>query len=222
MTPHEARVRALVSQGQITEAEGARLVSVLRADASGWSILFNPFDRLSTSALWAIAAAAIIAGLGLSRVGFRFDGALDVHRVMAAPRWGIAIFDHVNAVVLTAVIAWLTSLVVARRGRLVDFVMTIGAARLPLIFVALVTHALMPSAAEVRAIVSGAPPGPGQVSALVLATASTLPLFLWSLALLYRAFAVSSGLKGARAGFSFGVMIVVAEVASKVALVLIR
>lgn len=218
MTSHEARVRALVSSGQITESEGTRLVDALRQETAGWKILFNPFDRLSTGAIWSVAIVTCAASLAMSRLGIRFDGALDLHPTGAAPRWSMSLLDQMNAVALTAAVAWLVSLLVAKRGRFVDFVMTIGAARVPLIFIALVTHWLLPSAAEMRAMVlSGSRPGP----AVVLASVLTLPFFFWFLALLYRAFVVSSGLKGLRAGLSFATAMVAAEVLSKVALVLI-
>jgi hypothetical protein len=217
MTPHEARIRALVAGGQITQSEGARLVDALHRDAAGWTVLLNPFDRLSSRVIWMVASATFVASLGLSRIGTRFDGALDLHRPETTIPWGIALFDQINAVGLTALTAWLVSLAAARRGRFVDFVMTIAAARAPLVVIALVTHALMPPASEIRALVlSGAAPGPAILAASIL----NLPVFLWFLMLLYRAFAVSSGLRGLRAGVSFGITVIVAEGLSKAALAL--
>ena len=204
----------------MTSAEAhVRLLAALRRERAGWKILTNPFDRCPTRAVWTLAVAVLFVCLGLSQLGFRFDGALDIHRIDGVPPWRIAIFDQVNAVVLTAAVAWLVSLAAARRGRFVDFAMTIGAARVPLVFLALSNYWLMPPTSQLQAMVkSGTAPGLG----LVLAALVSLPFFGWFLVLLYRGFVVSSGLKGDRAGFAFGLGVIIAEALSKVTLTLAR
>jgi hypothetical protein len=219
MTPYETRIRALVTSGQISEAEGERLVGALEGRRDWWRVLINPFDRLSTSAIWIIALVTVAASLALSRLGIRFDGALDLHHPGSTPPWSVAVAEQAVAVGLTAAVAWLASLAATRRGRLVDFVMSVGAARAPLILVALSAHWFLPPATELRAmLLEGRSPGLGL---LVISLVNSV-FFFWVLAVLYRGFVVSSGLTGPKAALVFGLVIIVAEVLSKVVLAMGR
>ena len=77
-TLHEQRVLAMVRAGAITQAEGDRLIDALQAQPgpARWKMLFNPFDQLSTQALWALATSVTLASFAVASLGVRFDGTL--------------------------------------------------------------------------------------------------------------------------------------------------
>src|SRR4051812_13598128 len=75
------RVRTLVRSGRVATEEGERILSALddAPRAPLHALLINPFDRFGGGR--AAIAAIVIAGLsiGITRMGIRFDGFLDMH-----------------------------------------------------------------------------------------------------------------------------------------------
>ena len=214
MTGPDARVRDLVAGGRITVEEGERLRLALRGTGGVPRIVRNPVEYLRPLHATLLAVAVVAASLAVSQLGVRFDGAFDMHRVAGVPSWRTALVDQAVAVPLTACILWITSLVVRRQGRVQDFLVAVAVSRLPLVLVALWALVMLPAPAELmRQAVSG------QVSIRVMIGAvSSLPFTVWKFVWLYRGFAMSAGMRGPRAGISFVVAVVVAEVLSKVAL----
>lgn len=214
MRAPDARVSDLVAEGRITPEEGERLRRALQGDADTWRIVRNPVEYLRPSHAAMGAAAIVVASLAISQLDVRFDGALDMHRVVGTPRWSVAVLDQFVAVGLTALVLWVASLVVVRQGRLQDFVVAVSLGRLPTLLGALWAIAVLPPPAEmVRQATSG------QVSAAAMVgIVGTLPFLLWKFVWLYRGFAVSAGMGGAKAAVTFAVAIFAAEVLSKLVL----
>lgn len=213
----KGQVLDMVRAGTITRAEADRLIDAIGRNRPAWQVLVDPFDRLSTAKACALAAAAIVACLAVSRLGFRFDGALDIHLVRATPPWRVVFIDQLIAVGVTTLAVWLASLVSARRGRVGDFLVAVSIARWPLAAIGVWMFLVLPPAREVLAQATAGQPSPR----LLVISLMALPLFAWFIILLYRGFTHASGLKGGKAGITFGVAVILAELASKLALMAI-
>jgi hypothetical protein len=177
-------------------------------------VIFRPFDRLSTGASLAVAAGggfvALLVAWGLD---VRFDGVLDAH---LASRVDLlqALVDLAVAWPLLAAAMWLGGRSLRSRGRLVDYLGAVGLARWPLVLSALILALLIDRPAR-DALAAMQLPSPGILLLLVLVT---IPLVVWFVALLYQGYRTASGLRGGRLVASFIVVLVVAEVVSKLTL----
>jgi hypothetical protein len=211
----EQRVFAMVRAGTITREEGDRLINALQLQPrpARWKMLFNPFDQLSTLALWALAAAVTIGSFAVARMGVRFDGTLDLHSISEATPWPFAALDAASAILVTAIVFWIASLIVARQGRLLDFVLSVSAARLPYVLVGPIISLLLPPPDVILAEATA-----GIVNFRVLAVSLVIltPGLVWFITWLFGAFKTSSGLKGLRLGMSFTVALITSEIASKI------
>jgi hypothetical protein len=214
--PHEQQVLDMVRAGTITDVEGQKLIDALRGKPAVWELLFNPFDHLPTKWMWTAGAVIVLAGVVVSLLGIRFDGALDLHQVEIPSTPGLAVFDMANAVLTTATVMWLASLLVARQGRLVDFGLSVAIARFPLVAAGALLHFTLPSPTELIARVTANPPDLGLI---LLTVGVSLPPLVWFIALLFRGFKTSSGLKGPKVGVAFTIALLASEVVSKLILV---
>lgn len=135
MRPEREKILKMVADGQISAAEGERLLRAIEAPAPFlWQRLVNPFDRLPEPLGLLLSLAG--AGLGLvlsTSSSLRFDGALDAHQVTQKVPVFQAISDQVVSWGLPAVLFWLASVILARQGRFIDFLVAVGVARIPLI-----------------------------------------------------------------------------------------
>jgi hypothetical protein len=211
-TPNEDRVLSMVRAGTITEAEGLRLIDSLEGRRASWRMLFNPFDRVSTKTLSILAVLVTIAGVFVSRQGVRFDGSLDLHQASDLPTWSDTLLDGVSAILVTAIVLWLTSLLVARQGRIIDFLSSVAVARLPNVFIGALLPWILPPPKE---ILDQATAGIVNPSIVLVSIGILLPGFVWFIALLCNAFRTSSGLKGLRLGIAFTVALIASEIISK-------
>jgi hypothetical protein len=59
-------------------------------------------------------------GLAVSRLGVRFDGALDLHTTKAPVALSVALLDQAVAFPLTALAFWISARIAAPRTRIVD------------------------------------------------------------------------------------------------------
>ncbi len=218
MRSHEAKVRELARDGTISGDEADRLVEAMAPAEPWWRLLFDPFDRLSTAAGWAIAALVWVASIAVSLLGVRFDGAIDMHTVSTAPSFDTALFDLANAVLLTAVTFWLIGRAFAKRGRLPDYIVTVSIARAPLVLAGLAAVLLLPPPDELLALASEGAAGLS-LPRLLIGGLVVIPPTVWFMVLLWRAFRVNSGLRGARLGVAFTAAVLTAEALSKVVLV---
>jgi uncharacterized protein len=218
----EQRVLAMVQTGRISEAEGARLLAALEAGRGtrfGWRVMIAPMDVLSTRTAWIAATLITAASCAIARLGIRFDGALDLHRVAVPPAWSTVLLDAAVSVVVTAAVLWLVSLAVARRVRLVDFILAVALARMAPVVGGLILYLAVPRPREMEAAVLRSITERTPVElAVFLPALAVLPVLPWFIALLYHGFRTSSGLAGAKAGVAFTLGLVAAEVVSKLIL----
>lgn len=215
MTTAKEEVLRLVFSGKVTSAEGDELLRAMSAPRRRWPLrlLINPFERLGGVTALAIGLFGSLAGIALSRLHVRFDGALDVHVVPLAPPLREAVLDQLVAWPLVAAVAWLIGLTIAPKGRMVDFLGVVGVARIPLLLVG-----VFAAAARHRLPMDPAGIGSTPPAVLLGLVAVILPAIAWMLVLLIEGFRTATGVLGPKGGVAFVGVVVVAEIASKVAL----
>ena len=196
--------------------------------------LFNPSYYLAGgSALGVGIAILLVTGL----IGFfahtHVDGVLDLHSGRPAPLWvhlGEGVVDWI-ALALPLYIAG--RLLSASKVRAVDIFGTQAIARFPYLLATLVTLlpgfqrqlvVMLDQALRVRngeSIASVAVSAAGQTAGTDLLVYLAVVVFnllmlAWMIALMYRSYAYACNLKGARAIVSFIIVLIIAEVLSKV------
>jgi hypothetical protein len=118
----------------------------------------------------------------------------------------------------TAVVFWLAARIAARRGRLVDFVISTGAARAPMVVAGLGAGLLL---REPTALLAGVQIGV-LAPKLLLSAAIVLPCVVWFVAMLLFAFRTASGLKGGWLAVTFILALLAAEGATKALMLMIN
>lgn len=189
--------------------------------------LLNPFVKIAgTKALLiGIGMILIVAVLTLISPG-HFDGVLDYHPVSLNNRsWTksilISISENViNLLTLGIVFSIAAFLLVGKRFRAIDIFGTMAYARFPLYIVSLVNIGGFYGA--VSAKLATVTPNSGfpdlDTSSLIILLAGILlliPCLVWFISLMYKAYTISSGLKGAKATVSFIIALLFAEIVSK-------
>lgn len=223
MMRQDERVLAMARAGTISREEADRLLAALHVSRRGRParlyFLIQPMDVLSPRAASIVATAVTLASLVVARLGVRYDGALDLHRVSGTPPWPVVLFDGANAVILTGAVLWLVARLFAARVRFVDFVMTVALARLAQVCAGLVAVVSIPNPETMARAVADAVMNRTPVDfTILLGGIVLLPFFAWFLSLLYFGFRTSSGLSPARTAAALAAGLVAAEVLSKLAL----
>ncbi|PTL79542.1 YIP1 family protein [Vitiosangium sp. GDMCC 1.1324] len=209
MSSPREQILEMVASGKLTAAEGDQLLaSIGQPRPSVWRWMFDPLSCLRTRMALAVSAAFAAVSLGLTRLGLRFDGALDVHANAGVLSWPVALAEVALVWPVTAAVFWAVARLLGRRtARWVDVLGAVGLARVPLVLSGVVVAVLAPAES------------PRELSPQVIALAIlSLPLIGWSIAALVLGFRTATGLKGARWVSGFLVALIVAEVLSKVVL----
>lgn len=210
MTPDE-RVRHLVDAGSVAPDEGARLLSAMGRGRSRSlvSTLIDPFDRFGGGKAALAGALVALSCIAVSRFGVRFDGFFDMHVGRAVPSLTVAVVDQLASWPLPATVFFLYARVFSRHVRLVDFIGMVGLARLPVLLGSVVIGIALRGA-----VVDPFKMTPG----LLLVMALGLVFLGLQITLLYTGFKNASGFTGARLVGGFIGISILAEVASKLAL----
>jgi hypothetical protein len=183
------------------------------------NLIFNPFTRiagwqaLGLGMLIMLATAAIAIPSNL-----RFDGVLDAHFYKDGAWWKPFADQLINWLALTLVFSLAALLLAKSHFRFIDIAGTMALARAPM---------LLASLAGLPGIVSSFFTETPQInSAEVLARPSfwlfaSLALLMvwatvWSAIFVYNAWSISANVKGARAGFSYAICLIIAEIGSKI------
>jgi hypothetical protein len=210
MNHAEERVLGMLQEGKITKGEADELMRSLSGERGRWRrVLLNPFSRLPTGK--GLIGAGIVAALSLvlaTRLGIRFDGALDVHASGGSVTLVFALLDQAVGLLLLAVALWAASRLAAREGRFIDFLVVSGIARLPLLLLGSFLAFALPNPLGILE---------DPLRLLLVAIVSML-FVVWFVVWLYQGYKTASGLAGARLVMSFIAALAVAEVASKVVL----
>jgi hypothetical protein len=169
----------------------------------------------------------LVSALAASFGNTHFDGVLDVHIGLEAPLWLFFAEGLINWVSL-AVPLLLFGLIVSRSSfRLIDVLGTQALARWPYLVTALV---MLPSGNRrfseylMSKFVQATPAvaiNYADVFIFVLAAILAVLMIIWTVALMYRAYAVSCNIKGVKAVVTFIVSLIGAEALSKFAILLL-
>jgi hypothetical protein len=187
------------------------------------TLLLKPFERYSETRLLLVGLAAFAVGTVLSKVfNTQFDGALDVH-FSASISWTQSIINNVVNVGCLTLVLFAAGKIINHKTRLVDLLATVLIARIPfypLVFCNIGNRAFTSGDEILQATLHQTPISAASIVMLVVIALSTLILLVWSVSLLYNGYKVSVNGKGAKAIVLFIVAIIVAEIASKLLLVL--
>jgi hypothetical protein len=191
---------------------------------SNW--LFNPFIYLAGwPALSTGIVAILIAGYLGSLSRTHFDGVLDVHTGGNAPLWFFLIAGIMNWLCMSIACCVISRIASKKRFRLIDVFGTQAFARWPSILAALAT--LMPGFKRFThtlvklAQTQKIPDSFNIVDATVFTTVTVIILITicWMVRLMYKGFQISCDPKKERAMQLFIAALLLAEIASKVAIV---
>jgi hypothetical protein len=210
--------------------EASEIQTAQKRTLRSW--LFNPFRYVAGGTALGLGLAAIVgAGLigSLNRV--HFDGVLDAHvGGPEAPWWVFITEGIIDWLSLAMVLTVLAAIIPPRGFRVIDVFGTAALARWPMLLTAL---AVLPpgftiyyeqwvqrSKTAVDTTSSLMPALPPFVIHVIFLGALCLVIIsvIWMVALMYRGFAVSCHLKGAKAVFAFIAGLILAEILSKIAL----
>jgi len=184
--------------------------------------LFNPFKFVAgPKALFLGVVIMLIVSLLGSLSNTHFDGVLDVHTGLKAPTWLFFAENLINWLCMVLFLV-LSALIVSRSNwRFIDIAGTQAMSRWPTLITALVMlppavrrfgEYLMSKAGQSTAEVTM---NPADAAIFVIATIISLLMIIWMVALMYRAYATSCNVKGAKAIVTFIVSLILAETVSK-------
>lgn len=190
------------------------------------TLLFNPFFYVAGGRALGLGLAAIfLAGLVGSWGQTHFDGVLDMHSGARAPLWLFFAEGVIDWLCLSAVL-WVGGKIISPRAfRAVDLFGTQALARWPAILMSLLTlpKAFQRFGQELVAQLRQGSFHLNTADALVFFAIvfATIPLVCWMVVLMYKSFSVSVNVRGGKGIGTFIAGLLVAEVLSKVCLVLV-
>jgi len=211
MTSAEERIKQLARAQSLDPADAERLLDAVRPPSERRGILSNPFDRWSGEITSLAGVGVALGGLATSRLGVRYDGAIDLHVVKHAVPIGVALVDQLVAVVLTAVLMWGAARFVSR-ARFVDVLGAVGLSRAPIVLVAVPLAFLVP-------LLPHDPTQPPNLALLGVVVFALIGIVaqIWLLVLGFR---TASGARGGRLAVAIVAGLFVAELVTKAALAL--
>jgi hypothetical protein len=205
VTTPEERIRELAKQSAIDPAEAERLLAAVRPPALAPPRSKNPFERWSGERASLVGLAVSALAFGISLLGVRFDGVLDLHAAKDVS-FRTVLLDQILAFPVAALVFWLVARVAARHVRLVDVVGTVGLARGPGVLMAIPV-----------ALLDGNSGGHGRFTVSVMAAAFVARIGSGvQVYLLVVGFRTATGLRGARLTISFVTALFLAEVIAKI------
>ena len=180
------------------------------------SWLVNPFTHIA-------GGKAVLIGLGIqlltvfigNLLNIHFDGALDIHGdseltlIQDFYLWGLGVASII-------ILMYISGLILAKGFRFIDLLGTVLIARTPYIInVIAISLIEMPSTETIMADPMSIFTSTSMIALMSLSIIMILVL-IWHFTLLYNAYKVSTGLSGNKVVASFIVVIILAEILSKV------
>jgi len=188
--------------------------------------LFNPFKFIAGFRALLLGVAIILLSAFFGWLGnTHFDGVIDVHTGLQGPLWFFCTEGLINWVCMAIPLFFFGLIVSHRSFRMIDVLGTQALARWPYLVTSL---AMLPGANRRFAeyIMSRLGMGAAAVSInyvdmLIFAFAMLLSILMviWMVTLMYRAYAVSCNIKGAKAIITFIIGLLSAEVLSKIVII---
>jgi hypothetical protein len=184
--------------------------------------LFNPFRFMAGCKALLLGLAVILISAFIALLSnTHFDGVLDVHLGLEAPLWFFFAEGLINWVCMVVPLFFFGLIVSRSSFRAIDIFGTQALARGPYLIAALV---MLPDANRrfgeyltAKFTQAALTVGINYIDALIFAFTVIVIILMavWMVALMYRAYAVSCNIKGAKAIITFIVSLIGAEVLSK-------
>ena len=172
--------------------------------------LINPFERIAgwQALLVGFSAMALTAVIGAIN-DIAFDGVLDVHTAVSLSFSSSFIMQAVNFLSVFLVM-WLSGVCFSKtKPRIIDVAGTMAMARTPMLLLAIICFLPI------------APESIYDIPRLVIFVLVCILFIVWMIALMYNAYTVSCHLKGIKSVASFIGALLVAEIASKIIIILL-
>ncbi|MCP4675732.1 MAG: hypothetical protein GY854_09545 [Deltaproteobacteria bacterium] len=223
MSNTEKRVLSMIEDGKISPNEGKALLEAMKNNR-GFSLmfLFDPFSGIPSAHAIVIALIAAVGSVVVSVfMNVRFDGFLDIHAAHSVSV-STAVVDVAVDWLLSAIVLWLCVLPFKGRGRVIDFIASLGVARVVLVFCAAAIAFLSPAPEVLHEMAQKSVSTPSvdtsQVMSLIPIAVVSILFVAWFITLLVFAIKHASGLSGGKAAGAIVVGILVAETVSKIVL----
>ncbi len=183
-----------------------------------FEIILNPFTRIAGWQAFGIGIIfAILSAIIGTLSGTAFDGVLDMHFVHNISFRDSFIMQGIN-IFCIALVMGLTGLIVAKNVRFIDILGTFTLARAPYFILAFLGFFTTPP--DMFEYLRNPELFTFPTSFIIVILIS-LPFIIWSIALMYNGFKVSTNLKGAKLVISFIIGILIAETLSKILIFLV-
>ncbi|MDP3462672.1 MAG: hypothetical protein Q8S18_07785 [Bacteroidales bacterium] len=185
--------------------------------------LTNPFVKIAGAKALVYGSLSMLLTAVLGWLfNTRFDGVLDIHFVQGFS-FQLHLLDLVVSWLAITLVLFFTGLIAAGRGiRLIDIAGTMALARTPLMLAPIAntfSNSNIVSAYFLSYLskdIEAVEPTIMQITGFVLSMILVISLTIYVIILSYRAFKVSTNLKGSKATVSFIIGLLIAEVLSKI------
>ncbi len=188
-----------------------------------WSILLNPFTKFSEKQLLGFGLGMVVVGSALAAtLGVTFDGAIDVHML---PETTIlqSLKENAVTILLLTLLLFILGKIVNSKTRLIDILNASLLFRVPFYFMAILVA--IPAVKQIEeALVKNAQTlaamnlKPTDIIILLCLTGALIALLIYAIAILYNGFKTATNVKQTSHKVLFGIVILVAEILSKIIL----
>ncbi|GGC81438.1 hypothetical protein GCM10011508_05970 [Flavobacterium lutivivi] len=191
-----------------------------------WQLLLNPFDKFSEKNIFIFGIIASIIGSYITFLsGATFDGLIEVH-LNPQTTFFIALKENSLHIVLITVLLFLLGKIINKRTRFIDVLNAALLFRVPFYFMSLLL--IFPFLQSLDNEIKKNPEAIGKLSLnpfdlamILLITCVLISLLVYSIVLLYKGFKTATNVKKPLHYVFFGVIILFAEILSRIILPLI-
>ena len=182
-----------------------------------WGLFINPFRKVAGWQAFGLGLVFVgVMGVVGTLAHVAFDGALDMHLTdnLTYAQSFLYLGISLASVVL---VMWLAGVMIAKQVRFIDILGTMTLAKAPFLLLAVV--GLFTTAPDLTQITQNPMAVFSSVSlSFIVLLVLSLPVMVWSIALMYNGFKVSCGVQGSKLTLAFILGLFTAEIVSKLAL----
>lgn len=180
-----------------------------------WGLFINPFRKVAGWQAFGLGLVFVgVMGVVGTLAHVAFDGAFDMHLTDSLTYAQSFLYLGISLASVVLVM-WLAGVMIAKQVRFIDILGTMTLAKAP--FLLLAVAGLFTTAPDLTQITQNPMAVFNSVSFIVLLVLS-LPVMVWSIALMYNGFKVSCGVQGSKLTLAFILALFTAEIVSKLAL----
>ncbi len=189
------------------------------------AILLNPFFKFQEKTLLIIGITATIVG---SIIGFvqesRYDGIFDIHFSSEKVQWFHPFLDNIVNIVVLSILLFVFGKKINSKTRFIDLLNTVLIARIPIYLNAIIimNEYMNRISQNILENISENPVNPmantsfTDLILLLVSSVFAIITLIWSIALTYNGFKTASNSKGAKNILWFILMLIIAEILSKI------